>query len=83
MTTRAGRSSWLRALADEMGGGVDVDVLLLEESCVGGLLHYQECGVGELVGGEGSVSLVVGASTLGDDKLGCLEHERQEYSHVT
>lgn len=39
-------------------------LFLLEGSCVG-LLHYQECGVGELVGGEGRVSLEVGAQPLG------------------
>lgn len=42
----------------------DGDVLAGGE-LVSGLLHYQECGVGELVEGEGSESLEVGAQPLG------------------
>lgn len=52
-----------------MAARLSEEVGVCECSCsrgvVSGLLHYQECGGGELVGGEGSESLVVGAQPLG------------------
>lgn len=42
-----------------------IDAVSCWRGVVSGLLHYQECGVGELVGGVGRVSLEVGAQPLG------------------